>query len=325
MNRTETGSAIEREEEKSEKGRNGLIRIHLTRHAERTPQDQLTPMGMHETAELAQGDVESGELDDFEIVKGMGSISGPTTEMPSSDPDLGEPEAMPRAMGTAHIYAEGVARVREEKGNPIKRYGTRRRALLGLDGFKNQKPFNWKESYNAQLPDNYNELDEAQQATAAYKANAGNLNRLLSEEGGEEYRQEVASRYAKFMDTYLRNIDRMDSNKKLLLPTGGHGGLMEVFLHEALKRKKGKGKDATERIGFDDVMEIGGAFHPSEGFSVDIATDAEGNKVVKIIMDDGNRLKDEELTLDMDKMEQLVAKYDELYKEPYDPKEESSE
>lgn len=294
--------SLEKEEstEKIEKGKNNRILIKIMRHGEKTPEGFLTDYGREVTRKKSKS--EKDMLYEFKKVKAVGSNK--------SEPGQ---QGLPRALETADIYANGIT-IEEGENLPeaeakIKKYKTRPRPILGTEA-KVPELFNWKEYYKSQLPKNFDQMTDEEKAEASHKANEACINRVLEMPEGQEYRQDIASRYAFFANRYLNMIDRLEDNTKVLYPAGAHGGNMEVFLQQCLKRKK---KNREELTGFNNVSEIGGAFRPSEGFFIDITTNDKGEKQVKVFMDNTERLEGEELSLDLGKIEELVKEYEKNY------------
>lgn len=284
-------------EEGRENGLNNRILIKIMRHGERTPDKLLTDYGRQVTGDIAKGD--KGKLSGIDKIKAVGSDDGPKGAT-----------GMARSLETADIYANGIT-LEEGEGTSdanakIERYKTKPRPLLEISGMKTSKLFDWTEYYNSKLPENFDQLSDEEKSAASRIANEACLDRLLTDPKGDKYRKEIASRHAVFVNIRLRMVDRIKSNSKIMYPTGAHGGFMEVFLKQVLKRKT---KDGQEITGFDKAEDIGGAFKPSEGFFIDITTDEHGEKKVKVIMDDPARLKGEELTLDLEKINELVEYY----------------
>lgn len=284
------------DEEKSkvetEKGKNNRILIKIMRHGEKTPEGLLTDYGREETSEKSKKEKEL--LGEFDMIKVVGSDSG----------EKG-PKGIGRALETADIYAEESI-----FNDDRKKYKSRPRRLLSLDGLKTSAPFDWTEYYKSKLPDNFDKLSDERKSEASHKAHEACLNRILTMPEAEEYCRDIASRHAFFINRYLKIIEKLKSNTKVLYSSGAHGGCMEVFLQRCLKIKK---KEEQEKLGFKNVDEVGGAFYPSEGFFVDITTDEKGEKQVKVFMDNPKRLEGEELTLDPKKIDELVEEYEKNY------------
>lgn len=284
------------EEEKSkvetEKGKNNRILIKIMRHGEKTPEGLLTDYGREETSEKSKKEKEL--LGEFDIIKAVGSDSG----------EKG-PKGIGRALETADIYTEESI-----FNDDRKKYKSRPRRLLSLDGLKTSAPFDWTAYYKSQLPDSFNQLGEEDKSKASHRAHEACVNRILTMSEGEEYCRDIASRHAFFINRYLKMIEGLNNDTKVFYPAGAHGGCMEVFLQRCLKIKK---KDEPEKIGFNDVSEIGGSFRPSEGFFVDITTNENSEKQVKLFMDDPEKLKDVELTFDLEKIEELTKEYEKNY------------
>ncbi len=285
-------SEAEEIKEVKETGKDVRILLKIMRHGERTPDNLLTDFGRSVTTEKAQK--ERSRLGPLDIVKAVGSDSGPKG-----------PTNMARSLETADLYANAIAL--DPSVDAIK-YQTRPRSIVGIEGQINKLPFDWTEFYKQNLPSNFNALSDEEKSIAGHKANEACLNRWLSDPEAEASRLEIASRYASFVETYVRMIERLKSGTKVMYPVGGHGGNMEVFLSKVLQRKK----DGTVINGFQDVSEIGGAFHPSEGFFIDLTTDEQGEKHAQLSMDDPERMKGEDISLDVHTLHQLSEYYHEL-------------
>jgi|GEM_PF-1355021 len=304
MNKTEMNFMpqvdIEQQSEK-EKGLNNRILLKIMRHGEKTPEGELTDYGRDRTREVARVDKEM--MKGIDKIKVMGSNAGPKNKAGQA-----------RALETADIYANTVTD--ENESDPvIKKYESRARSILEVVGQNTPQPFDWGKEYKANLPENFVELSAEEKALASAEANEKNLTKLMTMPEAEDYRQEISARYAMFVDTYIKMIDRIENNQKIMYPVGAHGGQIELFLQKCLKRKM---EDENEITGFKDSEELGGSFNPSEGFFIDIKTDQDGEKEIELKFDNPERFKGEKLSLDLDAMNELIDKYKEKYGSFYD-------
>ncbi|MFA6307587.1 MAG: hypothetical protein WCS88_02745 [Patescibacteria group bacterium] len=291
---------IEKQSEK-ERGLNNRILLKIIRHGEKTPEGALTDYGREKTRETVANDKKI--IEGIQKVKVMGSNAGPKNEAGQA-----------RALETADIYANTL--VNEEYSDPeIIKYESRARSILEVVGQNTQPPFNWGKEYKENLPENFSELSDEDKAIASAEANEKNLTKLMTMPEAEDYRQEISARYAMFINTYIKMIDRIENDQKIMYPVGAHGGQIELFLQKCLKRKT---EDGDEIIGFKDSKELGGSFNPSEGFFIDITTDQNGEKKIEFNFDDPKRFEGEELSLDLDTMYELIDKYKEKYGSFYD-------
>lgn len=282
----------ERKEGK-EMSKNVLLILKFIRHGERTKGGELTDYGRQVTRQKA----EKTELSGLGGVKAVGSPFKPKgSEMP------------PRSLETADIYAQQLVR----SGKVEKKYATKTRQILGPENLKTPVPFNWNEFYNSQLPQNFEELPDEEKAVAAHKAQTATVDNVLNMKEAIGFNHELASNFAFFVDTYLRMVERLKDGSKILYVAGTHGGLMEPFLKECLLRRD---KEGQVKRGFERLEEIGGAFRPSDSFDVVIETDESGQKQVGVSFDDPNRLPGEELTLDLERLQELKAEYKEKHQE----------
>lgn len=292
------------EEVSPERGTNVHIDIRFIRHGEKTPEGMLTDYGREVTRQKAhEHDI---KLEDFDAVKAVGSTAGPKG-----------PLGMERSLETAHIYAIEVAK--------DKAFATRPRKVLDYERIVSAPPFNWTEFYNANLPSNFSELSDEEKARASKTAEKATLNHLLYLKTplAEKYKKERAGSFAYFIDYYQRFAKHLKSGSKVLLPAGTHGGMVEVFLQQALVRRF---EDGSEVIGFKDIEEIGGAFDLSESFTIRIATNKNGNlERLNLVFDDPKRPKFLEIYLDQNKLKELKRYYEELHKKEAELKDNSKE
>jgi len=278
-------------EQQEKFGRNVEILIKFMRHGERGKDSQLLDLGRDITKRKAG---ESGiKRDDFDAVKAIGSNAAPIKE------DI----KMGRALETADIYATEI--VGDEK------FKTRVNNILSYETLVSPRPYNHTEIYNKNLPDNFNELVDTEKIVAAKKAQMATVNYLigLSTPEALQYKKEIAGSFACIVKHYQEMAKKLNSGSKVLLPAGTHGGTMEFLLQQALVVRDGDKK----KIGFNDIKEIGGEFDPSDSYNVDIQTDDKGEfKEFKVNFDNQDRPQ-KEMSLDMDKINELVEFYQTLH------------
>ena len=280
--------------EGQEKGKNVLIRLKFIRHGERTKAGELTDYGRQVTAERA---LQSGITgDDFDAVKAIGSDAGESA-------GVGK-----RAFETADIYAHTIAG--EEAFN------SRIEKALSFETLKNPVPYNHVEIYNENLPANFEELGDEEKANAAKVAQAAGMTHLINMKQPEAvaYKREMAGAFAYLVEHYKKMAERLNSDSKVLMPAGTHGGVMEFLLQECLIKKDEEGNVTA---GFEQASEIGGEFSPSDSYNVDIETDENGEfKKLVVSFDDPNRNQGfTDLYLDEDKVKELSTYYHSLHKE----------
>jgi len=277
-----------------EKGKNVYICLKFIRHGERTPEGKLTDYGREITRKKAK---ESGiRPEEFDAVKAIGSPAGPEG-----------PEGLQRALETADIFAEEVG--------GAKKFKTRKREILSYETLKVEEPYNHKEIYNANLPENFEQLSDEEKTEASKKAQAVAVNHLFSLKTPEAaaYIEETAGAFASVVSTYQEMSSRLKSNSKVLMVGGTHGPSIECFLREALIRKI---EDGGEIRGFENIDEIGGPIDPSESISIDIKRDQEGNLLrLDVKFDNPERPNFPEMYFDPGKLVELKKYYDELHQE----------
>ncbi|MFA7209591.1 MAG: hypothetical protein WC120_04885 [Parcubacteria group bacterium] len=289
-------------ERAAEKGENVKINLMFIRHGERTKKGELTDYGRQETMERAE--ISPLTQEEFDAVKSMGSPAGPKSTVEGS-----EIETMSRATETAHIFGSKIAELTGSE-----EFETRNRPALSFETVKNKMPYNHTAIYNSLLPENFETLSDEEKAVAAAKAQASTVNHLMNLDTPEAiaYKQEVAGAYSYTISHYAEMAERLKAGSKVLMPTGVHSPMMEVFLQKALVRKDAEGNAIT---GFTDVAEIGGEFGPSEGYSVNIETDENGQlKPLGISFSNEARPKGE-MYLDPEAIKELADAYKELHKD----------
>lgn len=239
-----------------EKGANVQIVLKFMRHGEKAPSGELTEYGREVTRSRAQ---ESGiKKKDFNVLKAYGSNAAP----------INKGSKMGRALETANIYVEKIS-----KDN---KHVSRRRDILSHESIVNKLPYDHQKIYNEQLPANFDELSDEEKAAASRKAQdyCTNYGLNLNTPENIAYKKEVAGSFAKVITHFEELAKRLKPNSKVLAPQGTHGGpYMELILKEALVREFADGRKIE---GFADIVEIGGAFDPSESFNVFVETDEKG-------------------------------------------------
>lgn len=275
-----------------EYGKNVDIILKFIRHGERDLDGNLLDLGREITKQKA---VESGlDKEDFDAVKAIGSPAGPSGEA-----------GMQRSLETAHIYANTIA------GDEA--FNTRVNNALSYETLVSPAPYNHREIYDANIPENFDSLDDAQKVEASRIANKAAVDYLVHLDTPEAiaYKQEIAGAYAYVIDHYMQVAKRLNPDSKVLLPAGTHGGLMEFILQQALVREDEEGKKTN---GFNDLDEIGDNFNPSEAFDVDISTDEQGNiRPLNVSFDNPDRPTYPIQYLDMDRVQALKNYYEDLH------------
>lgn len=274
-----------------ERGRNVHITLKFIRHGLRNPSGELTDYGREATRQKAQQS--KSEMGRFDVVGAMGSDSGPVG-----------PSGMQRSLETADIFASEI--------DSDKRLQTRGAPILGYETRVIPIPVDWDRIYNENLPKTFDSLSDAEKTKASKAAQAATLNDFMSLQTSEaiNYRKEIAGSFERVIDHYTRAIKGVKSGTKALLLQGTHGGAMEPFLQELLVRRLPNGQEIH---GFKKVEEIGGEFDPSESFNVEVATDNKGDvQKLKVTFDNKNRPQ-EEMSLDVAKLQELKEFYRSLH------------
>lgn len=278
--------------ESKEKGENVKIVLKFIRHGERTIEGFLTDRGREATRQKAN---ESNiKKNDFDAVKAIGSTAGPKG-----------PTHMGRALETSDSYAHGIA------GDEA--FNTKKSEILNYETFVNPAPYNL-ETYESKFPDNFEQLSEKEKAVVIKKVHTEILENVFSSDVQREkdYVKEIAGSFAYIIDHYSKMAKRLNSNSRVLIPAGTHGGIMEAILKKALVRKL---EDNTEIRGFKKLEEIGGIFDTSEAFNINIKTDDKGNpELLKVSFDNPKRPVEKEMYLDSGKVKELSKYYAELHK-----------
>jgi hypothetical protein len=280
--------------EGKEKGSNVEVLVRFMRHGERDKAGKLLDLGRDITRQQATNDAQNMG-GNFDAIKAIGSDAGPKG-----------PTNMERALETAHIYAQEIA------GDDA--FKTRVNSVLSYETLKNPVPYNHVEIYNANLPANFESLRGDEYVQAAKRAQSAVINHLLSLNTPEAkvFIDEVAGAFALVIEHYIEVAKRINSESKVLIPAGTHGGLMELLLKEALVRVDGEG---NKIVGFKNIDEIGGEFNPSESYDVDIRTDEKGDILpLKVYFTSQSRPKGD-MFLDLYKLHALSEYYRSIHKD----------
>lgn len=187
--------------------------------------------------------------------------------------------------------------------------------VLSYEIFINKAPYNHVEIYNSNLPENFDELFDNEKTLASKKAQEAAINHLMELDTPEAnaYKKEMAGSYAYLIKHYQKMLRKLENDSKVLIPAGGHGGVMEFLLQQALVRKDQEG---NEVIGFKTVKDIGGEFSPSDAYNVDISTNEEGiPNTLRVTFDSKERGLNEEMYLDNDTVESLANYYEDIHSE----------
>lgn len=130
---------------------------------------------------------------------------------------------------------------------------------------------------------------------------------------GEKYRNEAAGATAHLILHYADIAQKTEPGAKIGLVAGAHGGTTsEWMLRDALVWMNPKTNSAQR--GFDSFEEIGGPIRPAESYRIRIQTDDKGDlKGVFIKFTRPDRPQGE-CPLDMDKLQELAAFYEDLHK-----------
>ncbi|MCD4760576.1 hypothetical protein K8R42_01635 [bacterium] len=284
--------------EKREWGSNVLIQLKFIRHGDRTPDKFLSDFGREQATTKA---TESGiDVNDFDAVKALGSSMGPDAEVEVD----GKTIAMGRALETAHIFAGEIDEEQE--------FVSRVNDLLNFATVKMPAPYEHVPTYNANLPDNYEELSPKEKASAGEIAQVATVNYAFATEGpeAEAWKKETAGAFAFLVEHYKKMSEKLKSNSRVLLPAGSHSPNMEMLLQQALVFTDDQGH---QQIGFDNVDDIGGPFQPADTYNIFIATDEQGNFKELIVTFNEPHRPQGELRLDEEKVKELAEFYEELH------------
>lgn len=282
-----------------ERGAEVSVRIKFMRHGERDKSGNLLDLGREITKKRAQ---ESGiRPGDFDAVKAIGSDA-----MGVDQNNLDSSKGMPRSLETADIYATEVAG--EELMN------TRVNRKLNYETLKTPTHYDHVGIYNSYLPENFDSLEGEEKIKASKYAQTMTVNHAFSVHTpeAERLKKEVAGSFASVILHYADVAKKLKSESKVLIPAGTHGGMMEYLLQQALITKDAEGK---ERIGFDTLDAVGGEMNPSDSYNIDVCTDEKRQLLpLRVSFDSKNRPQGE-MYLDVAKVKELAAFYEDLHKE----------
>ncbi len=279
---------VPQQEGKEKFGSNVKIDIRFLRHGERTKTGELTDFGRGVTKEKAAQHMIEGDYVD--IVKPVGSNAGPKNL------------EMGRALETAKIFAEEID---GSAGRP------KEDPRLSYESIKSPMPYNHVEIYNSFLPADFETLPDKDKADASKMAQKGTIDHLMKLDTPEAnaYKQETAGAFASFVLHYRELSHRMKPDSNVKIVAGTHGGTMEFLLQQAMVSEK----DGVRKVGFNDVLEIGGEFAPSESYNVIIQTDENGEDKAMWVMFDDEKRPQTRFELDESKVKELASFYEELH------------
>jgi broad specificity phosphatase PhoE len=275
---------IEQGAERHEKfGKNVELRATFMRHGPKADASDVT--GKSLLSEAGREDVkEAGQRLDAKS-GGIKSYTSPVE----------------RAIETADL----VIKEQEKKGAKI--FEQRKRTELSLVPDSKEFYEEFEDRTKQNLPDNYDQLRGEEKQEAFEEAEDKVLNWYL--EFGDQKPDEktaspheIAAGVAKLVHRYVRMPEKLHSGSKVDLLNTSHKGTLEPFLKKTLIRKTTDeaGKETTVR-GFDEIEEIGGGMRPSESWELDVTTDENGEKTVKL------NLRGKTYDLDLDRVEELSA------------------
>jgi hypothetical protein len=282
-------------ENRESKGEEVQIIIKFIRHGERDLEGNLQGLGREITKQKAQ---ESGVPETyFDAVKAIGSNAGPSAYVEDAKKN------MERSLETAHIYAQEIGGDEDFK--------TRTRDILSYETIVSQAPYDHTEIYNSFIPENFNELNPEEKALASKEANQKTIEHLISLDSpeAETFKNEIGGSFAQVIEHYSDMTKKLNSESKVLIPAGTHGGTMELLLQKAMVREI----DGEQVIGFETLDEIGGDFDPSESFNVFIETDKQGNLKEYVLTFDDPKRPQGEFRIDAEKVKELSDFYKEIH------------
>lgn len=278
--------------EKVEYGKDVDVLVKFIRHGDRSKENYLTDFGRETTRQRAQ---ESGHrAEDFGAVKAIGSTVGPYNEAGQG-----------RALETADIYTHEIA------GDEA--FQTRRSEILSYENIVTPAPYNHREIYNANLPENFDSLSPEEKAAAGVKAQEAVVRHVLSLGGepADTYKKEWAGSFAYVVEHYIKVAHRLKPHSRVMIVAGGHGN-GELLLQQALIRRNDQGDEVR---GLNTLEEIGGQINTSEAFTVEVATDESGKeKAIKLTFDNPDRPATE-MYLDRATVQKLADFYRQLHPE----------
>ena len=294
-------------QEKREKGKNIEIVLVYIRHGLRDPKDNsLTDIGREETKKIAE---QLGLKGKFNIIKPYGSTVGPHENVEVESIASKRDWKMGRSLETATIFAETVLDENQDIYNP------RPVDSVNYEEFKIPRPYNHKKIYDSFIQKNYDKLSDEEKKSAAKYAQKKTIEHLMSLDSPEaiNFKTEVAGGYALPLVHFSEMSKRLNPNQTILIPLGVHGGHMELLLQQAMVQEN---KDGKKSIGFKSLDEIGGEMDSSEGYSIKINRDENG-ELQNYILTFFNQEKRPagEFVLDAEKIKELADFYKELHKE----------
>jgi len=204
-----------------------------------------------------------------------------------------------RARQTRDIAFEQLSETEGKLGMP------RDETILSYESIETKPKFSWQEHLRSLLPLNLGEQSEDEQQKKKIEAETSAVERMFED---REYVREAASRIAYLVNKYIRMADRLNSGSQIILPKISHNSLLMSFLKETLYIIDEEGKKV---LGFDSPKDIGGVLAPAESFSVKIKTDENGEKIIDFSFSNQDRLKNGRYGLDVDKIKELAAEYEE--------------
>jgi broad specificity phosphatase PhoE len=278
-------------------GANIEMTIKMMRHGQRTPEGALTDSGRATTKERAT-ESELGN-ENFDAIKAYGSNLKPQKE-----------SGMGRALETASIYANSV--YEDQTGIPVTPMTPRANNNLNYEIVSAKPPFDHDAIVKANLPNNFETLDQEEKGAAMMSAQSAAAREELALTTLEamEYRKEMAGSHAHALNHYRAMAKRLKSGSTVLLPLGTHGTMIEYLLMEALVHK---GENDEEITGTNDVEDLGGEFNTSDAYTIHVKTDEEGKeKVLRVTFDQGDK-KGQEFRLDIHKLDELDEAYTKLH------------
>lgn len=172
------------------------------------------------------------------------------------------------------------------------------------------------------LPENFWEVDAEERARIREQIQPIGLKTALEDERIQKPLAEaMAYRLANSLEVLRRKVDKGETG--IMTPIG-HGIFFEALCKEALVRKL---PDGSQKIGFDNVEEIGGFQRPGEYFMIKmsrvgkkekirneegkIITKDPGDERLEFSFSDPDRLQGEKYWLDMAKVQELAQKMQE--------------
>jgi hypothetical protein len=140
----------------------------------------------------------------------------------------------------------------------------------------------------------------------------------------EDYATEVAGAFCIAILQFIDALKKRKQNTVLTVPAGTHGGTMEFLLQKALvwetKKEVVEYEDkpwtTVEHRGFKNITEIGGAFHTSEGYNLEVELDGQGHPTIGVTFFNKQRRKGIfNARLDLDVIRAIADRYSGMRKE----------